>query len=217
MKKLFITFLCVVMVLVFMPVMAFATGGIDTQDELTQAIEAAEDGALIDVTGTGVYLAGTGKTTIEDATITGATGIEIRAGKLDVTGNAAITATVEEYVSTQNSGGPVSSGGGAIVVAQHTTKQDIEVNINGGAIVVAGGVFQDLEKGENVTISDTVDAAVTVETSLDMMKHLEIFGQENIQLGFDLFKEYTPEQIKAANIRYNITKAKEGVKFDVPD
>ncbi len=51
-----------------------------------------EDGAVIEVDGTALYLAGNADTTVGKAEITGDTGIEIRAGSLKVNG-ATITAT----------------------------------------------------------------------------------------------------------------------------
>ncbi len=69
--------------------------------------------------------------------ITGATGIEMRAGELNVSGSPVITA-MGEYTSDSNGSGNTSSGVG-IAVAQHTTKKPISVIIDGGTI-----------KGENL-------------------------------------------------------------------
>ena len=65
------------------------------------------------------------------ATITGGTGIEIRAGKLTVSGDAQISGT-GPLQSNPNGSGSTSSGA-AIAVAQHTTKQPISVIVSGDA------------------------------------------------------------------------------------
>lgn len=72
--------------------------------------------------------------TITGGTITGGTGIEIRAGELSVSGDARISG-VGPLESNPNGSGSTSSGAG-IAVAQHTTKQPINVTIFGNAKVV---------------------------------------------------------------------------------
>ena len=69
--------------------------------------------------------------TITGGTITGGTGIEIRAGKLTVSGDAQISGT-GPLQSNPNGSGSTSSGA-AIAVAQHTTKQPINVTVSGNA------------------------------------------------------------------------------------
>ena len=69
--------------------------------------------------------------TITGGTITGGTGIEIRAGKLTVSGDAQISGT-GPLQSNPNGSGSTSSGA-AIAVAQHTTKQPINVIVSGDA------------------------------------------------------------------------------------
>ena len=72
--------------------------------------------------------------TITGGTITGGTGIEIRAGELSVSGDARISG-VGPLESNPNGSGSTSSGAG-IAVAQHATKQPINVTISGNAKVV---------------------------------------------------------------------------------
>ena len=86
--------------------------------------------------GTGIYCAGNGTYNIEEgATITGGTGIEVRAGKLNVKGGT-ITGTAKKLVSEANGGGCTTIGAG-IAVVQHTTQLPIEVNITGCTITGA--------------------------------------------------------------------------------
>ena len=72
--------------------------------------------------------------TITGGTITGGTGIEIRAGELSVSGDARISG-VGPLESNPNGSGSTSSGAG-IAVAQHATKQPINVTISDNAKVV---------------------------------------------------------------------------------
>lgn len=72
--------------------------------------------------------------TITGGAITGGTGIEIRAGELSVSGDARISG-VGPLESNPNGSGSTSSGAG-IAVAQHATKQPINVTISGNAKVV---------------------------------------------------------------------------------
>lgn len=80
----------------------------------------------------GIFHPQDGTLDISGGNITGATGIEMRAGELNVSGSPVITAT-GEYTSDSNGSGNTSSGVG-IAVAQHTTKKPISVKIDGGTI-----------------------------------------------------------------------------------
>ena len=83
-------------------------------------------------TGAGMYLAGYTDTTITGGSITGGdTGIEIRAGKLTLN-DCALEATAEEFSCVPNDNGTTTKGA-AIAIAQHTTKLDTAVTINGGS------------------------------------------------------------------------------------
>ena len=93
-------------------------------------------GSVITATGNdgiAVYCAGNGTYNIEDGVkLTGATGIEVRSGKLNVKGGT-ITGTAKELVSKPKGNGATTVGAG-IAVVQHTTKLPIEVVITGGTI-----------------------------------------------------------------------------------
>lgn len=83
----------------------------------------------VDNASQGMYLAGYTTTTLTNCNITGMTGVEIRAGKLTVNGGS-FTATAPYSVSPNGNGS--TTVGAAIAVAQHTTKKNIEVALNGG-------------------------------------------------------------------------------------
>ncbi len=100
------------------------------------------DGAKIDATGCGLYLAGCAVTTVDSGSmIVGAeTGIEIRAGKLIVNG-AAITGNGVPTSVTPNGNGTTAVGAG-IAVAQHTTRLPIDVTIADGTISGYTGLLE---------------------------------------------------------------------------
>lgn len=81
--------------------------------------------------GHGVYLAGAASTNIKNSTIKGSTGVEVRAGNL-IVDNSEI-AGGESFTTQANPGGATTEGAG-IAIAQHTTKQAINVTVNGGTV-----------------------------------------------------------------------------------
>lgn len=113
-----------------------------------------EDGAVIDVDGTALYLAGNANTTVGKAEITGDTGIEIRAGSLKVNG-ATITATGTFSEGPNGNGTTVT--GVAVAVSQHTTNQKIDVAINSGSLSGEKAFYEvDLQDEENKSEGVTV-------------------------------------------------------------
>ena len=120
-------------------------------------------GAVVKSTGAdgvAVYCAGNGTYNIEDgATITGATGIEVRAGKLNVKGGT-ITSTAKKLTSKANGGGSTTVGAG-IAVVQHTTQLPIEVNITGGTITGAEALYVNNTQGNPTTAWAKVNVTVT--------------------------------------------------------
>ncbi len=105
--------------------------------------------------------------TITGGTITGGTGIEIRAGELSVSGDARISG-VGPLESNPNGSGSTSSGAG-IAVAQHATKQPINVTISDNAKVVGTVALHESNPQKNdFEAIDQVKIAVTggaLETS----------------------------------------------------
>lgn len=89
------------------------------------------DGATIDVTGHGLYLAGVATTNISNTNINaGSTAIEIRAGKLNIK-DGTYTSAGEFKTSPNENGATVD--GAALAVSQHTKKLPIDVTIDGGS------------------------------------------------------------------------------------
>lgn len=102
------------------------------------------DGATIDVTGHGIYQAGCADTnfTINNSVITGgSTGIEVRAGKLTVT-NSTITSTSKGKIAVNSNKSGTTTDGAGIAIAQHTTKQPIDVTIAGGTVTGEYAIYE---------------------------------------------------------------------------
>ena len=144
--------------------------------------------AKISAEGQGIYAAGYGVWTIEEgASIEGNTGIEIRAGELNVNGGT-IIGTAIPTETTPNGNGSTTTGAG-IAVVQHTTKKAINVNIKNGTIKgytafyesnpqknsaedlaainlnITGGTFEAINEGTNTIYSDDFTGFVTGCTS----------------------------------------------------
>lgn len=104
------------------------------------------DGAVLNnEAGAGMYLAGYADTTMKNCTVTssseGSAGIEIRAGKLDIT-SCVITGGFGTFTASPNGNGS-TSGNVALAIAQHTTKLPIEVTIHDGTLKGGAAVVQD--------------------------------------------------------------------------
>ena len=78
----------------------------------------------------GIYHPQVGTLTITNGEISGKSGIEMRAGALNVTGGN-VRSTADRLDVKANGGGPTTEGA-ALAIAQHTTKRPITVTISGG-------------------------------------------------------------------------------------
>ena len=116
-------------------------------------------GKVINKVNTAVYHPQNGTLTVKDAYIEGATGIEMRAGELTVSGNAEIVATGEFSVGANPSGGTLT--GVAIGISQHSTNLPITVSLEGGTYTSENGYalyetdVQDPSAGDIAAISIT--------------------------------------------------------------
>ena len=149
----------------------FTVNGTIKQENLTTGNKVyINESALIDTKYYGLYLAGYADTVVNQATISGETGIEIRAGNLTL--NDATIRGTGSFEEGSNPGGTTTTGV-ALAVSQHTTNQPINVTINGGflsgakalhevdlqdevgaekvVLNVAGGSFQGAVESENHT------------------------------------------------------------------
>lgn len=97
------------------------------------------DGATINAVNHGIYQAGNATTSVNNSTITGSTGIEVRAGNIE-TNNSSITGN-GEFSCVNNPSGTTTTGVG-IAIAQHTTTLPIDVKISGGTISGTYSVYE---------------------------------------------------------------------------
>ena len=117
-----------------------------------------------ETTGTAMYLPGSGETTITGGEIKGATGIEIRAGKLTVNEGTTVTATGAYTEPVPNPSG-TTVGGVAIAVSQHTTERPIDVTVNGGTFNAAGAdgkAFLEIDTVRNEGVTPSEGVAVSI-------------------------------------------------------
>lgn len=121
---------------------------------------------------TGIYFPGDGTLTVTDSRITGNfSGIEIRGGELNVSGDKTeITATCSEFKFTNNTSGTTTDGA-AIAAVKHGVGNDLTVNITGGTMQGVKALYQadpNADKAGSVTMSvtgGTFSGEVTAETT----------------------------------------------------
>lgn len=118
------------------------------------------DGTTINVKGHGIYQAGYATTTFTEnaSTITGSTGIEVRAGNLTVT-NSTITGNGTFKCEAKDNG--TTTDGVGIAIAQHTTKLPINVTISGGTISGTYAVYESNPQANDPTSIGQVKLSIT--------------------------------------------------------
>ena len=117
------------------------------------------DSTTITSEGHGMYLAGYTNTTVTNSSIIGSqTGIEIRAGKLNVN-NTTVTGN-GDFSCTPNDNGSTTNGVG-VAIAQHTTKLPTEVTISGGTISGKYAVYESNPQNNDSTSIGNVKLSIT--------------------------------------------------------
>lgn len=99
-----------------------------------------------------------GVTTISGGTITGATGVEIRGGTLNITGGT-ITATGDELATEENGSGSTVTKGAAIAVSPYASAKKLTVNAEAGTF---SGVYAFYEANLNPDGASVDAVAMTV-------------------------------------------------------
>lgn len=124
---------------------------------ITNAVITASNGNSDQDNGVAVYLAGYATSTFTNCTITApVTGIEIRAGRLDLI-NCNVTGGSGEITTSANGNGTTVTNV-AVAVSQHTTKKAIGLNITGGTYTGTAAVYQTNVQG---TGSEGVKVKIT--------------------------------------------------------
>ena len=158
-----------------------------------------------------IYHPQLGSLVINGGDIEGGTGIEMRAGTLDLSGDAVVAGVLKPTTVNPNGSGGTTEGAG-IAVAQHTTKLPIAVNVSGGTISgfsaiyesnpqdnsvddlakvslsVAAGTFKAINDGKLAVYSQDKEDFVTggtFNTVLDTAYYDEGIYQQNVQDAVD--------------------------------
>ena len=175
--------------------------------------------AVLSEKATGIYFPGAGTLTVEDSNVTGGvSGIEVRAGVLNVSGTSVIASTAMEFSFTNNDNGTTTTGA-AVAAVKHTVGNDLAVTITGGTfkgprgfyandpnvakpgtvtVSISGGVFStDVEK------KYLADGCKTVQQTIDGTLYY-VVGPAITQIGVTLGGEKKempfPDAWLAANI-----------------
>ena len=147
-------------------------GGIVTNGETRNNTITLTNSVVEAPNSTGIYFPGDGTLTVTDSKITGNfSGIEIRGGELNVSGDKTeITATCSEFKFTNNTSGTTTDGA-AIAAVKHGVGNDLTVNITGGTMQRVKALYQadpNADKAGSVTMSvtgGTFRGEVTAETT----------------------------------------------------
>lgn len=97
-------------------------------------------GSLSSPNGCGIYHPQYGVLNINGGTVSGSTGIEIRAGELNMTGGKVSGTGAPTEIQPNGSGSTVDGAG--IGISQHTTKLPLTVSISGGEVSGHTAVYQ---------------------------------------------------------------------------
>lgn len=112
--------------------------------------------AVLSEKATGIYFPGAGTLTVEDSNVTGGvSGIEVRAGVLNVSGTSVIASTAMEFSFTNNDNG-ITTTGAAVAAVKHTVGNDLAVTITGGTFKGPRGFYANdpnVAKPGKVTVS----------------------------------------------------------------
>ena len=122
------------------------------------------NGAKVTSKSCAIYHPGTGTLNVYKATVTGGdgfTGIEMRAGTLNVYEGAEITGGNGKPGSTHNDNGTTTNNA-AIAVAQHNTKKEININIEGGTFTGGAAIYESDPQG-NSTEEDIAKVTIQIK------------------------------------------------------
>ena len=118
-------------------------------------------GASVTSEGYGIYAAGYATWNIEDSSITGDfTGVEIRAGVMNISGSSQITGLGSRTTVTANGNGTTTYGAG-IAVAQHTTGLPIELTISGGTISGYTALYESNPQNNDQSLVDKINISIS--------------------------------------------------------
>ena len=105
------------------------------------AVTLKNESAVVSEKGTGIYFPGAGTLTVEDSNVTGGvSGIEVRAGVLNVSGTSVIESTAAAFNFANGDNG-ITTTGAAVAAVKHTVGYDLAVTITGGTFKGPRGFY----------------------------------------------------------------------------
>lgn len=139
--------------------------------------------AVLSEKATGIYFPGAGTLTVEDSNVTGGvSGIEVRAGVLNVSGTSVIESTATAFDFTNNGNG-ITTTGAAVAAVKHTVGNDLAVTITGGTFKGPRGFYAN---DPNVAKPGTVTVSISGGVfSTDVEKKYLADGCKTIQQTID--------------------------------
>lgn len=139
--------------------------------------------AVVSEKATGIYFPGAGTLTVEDSNVTGGmSGIEVRAGVLNVSGTSVIESTAAEFSFTNDDNG-ITATGAAVAAVKHTVGNDLAVTITGGTFKGPRGFY---ENDPNVANPGTVTVSISGGVfSTDVEKKYLADGCKTVQQTID--------------------------------
>lgn len=139
--------------------------------------------AVVSEKATGIYFPGAGTLTVEDSNVTGGmSGIEVRAGVLNVSGTSVIESTAAEFSFTNDDNG-ITATGAAVAAVKHTVGNDLAVTITGGTFKGPRGFYAN---DPNVAKPGTVTVSISGGAfSTDVEKKYLADGCKTVQQTID--------------------------------
>lgn len=139
--------------------------------------------AVLSEKATGIYFPGAGTLTVEDSNVTGGvSGIEVRAGVLNVSGTSVIESTATAFDFTNDNNG-ITTTGAAVAAVKHTVGNDLTVTITGGTFKGPCGFYA---KDPNADKSGTVTVSISGGAfSTDVEKDYLADGCKTVQQTID--------------------------------
>ncbi len=139
--------------------------------------------AVLSEKATGIYFPGAGTLTVEDSNVTGGvSGIEVRAGVLNVSGTSVIESTAAAFNFTNDNNG-ITTTGAAVAAVKHTVGNDLTVTITDGTFKGPCGFYA---KDPNADKSGTVTVSISGGAfSTDVEKDYLADGCKTVQQTID--------------------------------
>ena len=192
---------------------AFAVSG-NGDGTKHNTIVTVNGGTLTSEAGPVIYNPQYGRVVINGGTLDGCSGVEIRAGELEVSGGTIKGDTEKTVVYPKESiGGSNSVDGGGIVVAQHSTKLPVKVTVSGGTVEANTAFIQHNVMGNDQASIDKIEMSLTGGTFTGSLR-ADNFADEDGK-GFISGGVFSSEKVGEFLVPHVAVAAGEGGSFAV--